>query len=191
MINFSKPKYPEKQVINLAMQETDRVDPRIQIGCFVVFLVCLAVFVKFAVINRIQMAEDAQRAYEETERQIQMLEERTKDFDEVRKVYRQFDNAFLSESEASEQDRMEIMEMVEECVLKKADMRSIAITANQVRITVEDTTLSDVSEIVSKLEDDEKTAYVTVSTAGTDEGEKRAVSADIVVQLKNGGETDE
>ena len=68
---------------------------------------------------------------------------------------------------------------------------SITITANQVMITVEDTTLSEVSEIVAKLEDDEKTAYVTVSTAGTDEGEKRAVSADIMVQLKNGGEKDE
>lgn len=186
MIQFLKPKYPNKRTINFAKQETDKIDVRIQIGGFILFLICLAVFVNFAVIGRLNAANKAKREYFATEQQIQMLLERTKDYENVQKEYRQFNSEFLSESEAVEVDRMEIIDMIEKCVLNKAEIENINITANKVVITLDNTTLPYISEIVAALEEDEKTAYVTVSTAGTRAWEKNdsTVSANIIVQLK-------
>lgn len=186
MIQISKPKYPNKQTINFAKQESNKVDTRIQIGSFALFLIFLAVFVKFAVIGRIDAANEAKREYLETEQQIEMLLESTKDYEIVQKEYRKFNSGFLSESEAAEVDRMEIIDMVEDCVLDKADIKNINITANKVIIILGNTTLPFVSEIVASLEEDEKTSYVTVSTAGTGTWQKHGstVSANIMVELK-------
>lgn len=193
VIRLTKPKYPEKQSINLAMQETDKGNPRILVGGFVLFLLCLFLFVKFAIINRFDAAREAKNTYLETVEEIQSLEERTKEFDEVQKVYRQFDNSFLSESESAELDRVEIINMVESCVLDKGDIEAISITAHQVMIRLGNTTLPFVAEIVAALEAQEETVYVTVSTAGTEALNQQdgIVSANIMVQLKSGGEKNE
>lgn len=190
MIQFSKPKYPDKQTINLAANEKDKVDVRILLASFVLFLICLATFVKFAVIDRLNAAEEAKRTYMEAKQQIQMLEERTKEYAKLQDVYSKLNNTFFSAQEAAEIDRMEIIDMVEDCVLDKADIESINITGNQVLISIVDTTLASVSEVVAALQADERTAYVTVSTAGTGRVEELGgnVSADIIVQLQNGGE---
>ena len=188
-----KPKYPNKQTINLAAQEIHKAGIKTQLGIFVLFLIFLAVFVKFAVIGRIEAADRAQTLYQETVQQIETLKEKTKDFDEVLKAYRQFDDNFFSESEAAERGRMEIIRLAEDSVQNKADLENINITGNQLTITLDNTSLSAVSEVVAALEADEMTAYVTVSTAGTgrENQQDKTISADIVVQLKNGGEEEQ
>lgn len=190
MIQFFKPKYPDKQTINLAIQETDKINVRNQLIAFILFLIGLALFVKFAVIGRLNAAEEAKRTYLETKQQIQMLEERTKEYSTLKELYSRLNDTFLSPSEAGEMDRMEIIGLVEDCVLDRADIESINITGNQVMIAVESTTLSAVSEIVAALEANEETAYVTVFTAGTGSLQKMdgTVSADIMVVLRSGGE---
>lgn len=190
VIQFFKPKYPDKQTINLAIQETDKINVRNQLIAFILFLIGLALFVKFAVIGRLNAAEEAKRTYLETKQQIQMLEERTKEYSTLKELYSRLNDTFLSPSEAGEMDRMEIIGLVEDCVLDRADIESINITGNQVMIAVESTTLSAVSEIVAALEANEETAYVTVFTAGTGSLQKMdgTVSADIMVVLRSGGE---
>lgn len=193
MIRVRKPKYPEKQSINLAMQETNKEALKIIVGGTVVLLLCLSVFVKFAVINRVTAAREAKNRYLETEEEIQWLKERTKDFEEVQKVYRQFDNSFLGESELAELDRVDIINMVERCVLDRGDIEAISITSNQVMIRLANTTLPYVSEIVAALEAEEETVYVTVSTAETETLKQQdgTVSAKFMVQLKSGGDKNE
>lgn len=186
MIQLSKPKYPEKQTINLAKQENNQIDPKISIGSFLIFLFLLMLFVKFAVIDRIQVANNAQHTYEQLKQQIEDLKKRTEQYEEVRKEYRQFDDAFLSEEEAGIQDRLEIMTMIETCVGKNANMTNMTITGNQVHIVIDQTNLSEISKIVARLEKEDLTAYVTVSTAKTASEENKTgyVTADVVVQLK-------
>lgn len=190
VIRFSKPKYPDKQTINLAIQETDKINVRNQLIGFGVFLIGLALFVKFVVIDRLDAAEEAKRAYLQTKQQIQTLEERTKEYSQLKELYSKLNNTFFSESEVGEIDRIEMIGIVEDCVLDRADIESMNITGNQVIITVVDATLTSVSEIVADLQANEKIAYVTVFTAGTGSLEKvdGTVSADIMVQLKSGGE---
>ena len=74
MIQLSKKKYPDKQTINLAIQNTSKLKNSIQIGCFLIFLLFLTMFVKIAVMNRIKAAIKAEQIYKATEEQIQLLQ---------------------------------------------------------------------------------------------------------------------
>ncbi len=190
MLEFSKPKYPQKQTINLAVEETNGIGKQGQVAIFFVFLIVLGLFTKFAVIDRIDEAEKAKNEYIRTEEQIKQLTDRVKNYNEVQQVYRQYDDSFLSESEKIEIDRLEIIDMIEQCVKDEAQIKEIRISSNQVSIVLEETRLSYVSEIVARFQEDERTSYVTVSTAGTGnvKDESQIVSADVMVQLKDGGE---
>lgn len=189
-MQFTKPKYPVKQTINLAIQKKNRLKTSIQLGSFVLFLLVLSVFVKFAVIDRLNAVIAAERQYMETQNQIELLQEKTKEYDEVLKAYRIYTNAFYSESEAAELDRLDIISFVESCVLNKADIRNITIANSILTIALENTNLPSVSEIVAAIEEDERAVYVTVTTAanGDNLNQNKTVSANIVIRLKSGGE---
>ena len=193
MFELTKPQYPKKQTINLAVQEVKGISKEWQIAIFCVFILLLILFTKFAVIGRIEQAEKVRNEYIQTAETIRDLNERLKDYNNVQQIYRQYDTSFFSESEKSEVDRLEIIEMIEECVNSEAYTREIRIASNQVALYLEETKLSYVSEIVARLQSDERASYVTVSTAGTGniQDENQMVSADIMIQLKAGGEEDE
>ena len=193
MFELTKPQYPKKQTINLAVQEVKGISKEWQIAIFCVFILLLILFTKFAVIGRIEQAEKVRNEYIQTAETIRDLNERLKDYNNVQQIYRQYDTSFFSESEKSEVDRLEIIEMIEECVNSEAYIREIRIASNQVALYLEETKLYYVSEIVARLQSDERASYVTVSTAGTGniQDENQMVSADIMIQLKAGGEEDE
>ena len=192
-MQFLKQKYPDKQTINLALRETDAISFRNQMIAFGIFIICLGLFVKFAVIGRLEAVEQAKRTYLETEQYIQILEERSKEYNEVKKLYNKLNETFLSEAEKKEIDRMEIINLIEACVMNLADIERMSITNNQVTVTIVDTTLGAVSEIVAALEKEDRIGYVTVFTAGTDTQNKQTgiVSADIMVQLRQEVEENE
>lgn len=147
-------------------------------------LVCL---VKFGFVNRIQEVEKAKELYYRTEQQIALLNERVKDYETVANQYRQYDDSFLSEDEAGEVDRLDIISMIESCIKDNASIQGIRITSNQALITLEETTLTNISDMVALLEAQERTSYVTVYTAETnkEKEDEQMISADIMVQLKS------
>lgn len=189
MKKLTKTKYPDKTSINLVMKEKDHGNPILQIGVFVVFLAFLAVFVRFAVISKLEEAAAAQSAYMGMQSEIQELEERASGYDEVKKEYSHYSNAYLNEEELLETDRLEVLDLIETCVLPMADIQTISITGANVTLTISDTQLPIVSSIVTALQDDERTGYVTVSTAGNDDKEEKSqlVTANIVIELQTGG----
>lgn len=187
MMKLSKPKYPTKQTINLAAQEVDYAKLKKYVLGFVVCSIASILFIKFGVIDKFKLAEETKNAYLEKEQQIQMIEESIKQQGELQALYDRLNNTFLSESEAKQIDRIEMLDIVENCILDKANITSININNNQITANVMDTTLTAISEIVAALENDEKIAYVTVFTAQTKNPEQsnKKVVADIMVQLKS------
>lgn len=190
MIQLSKTKYPDKQTINLAIQNTSKLKNSIQIGCFLIFLLFLTMFVKIAVMNRIKAAIKAEQIYKATEEQIQLLQEKTEEYDEILEAYRMHVNPFYDEGEAAEVDRFEIITLVESCVMNYADIRNMNIVENTLIISLENTSLPLISEIVAAFQADDRTANVTVTTASKGEKVKqdRTATANIIVKLKARGE---
>ena len=63
MMRFSKPKYPIKQNINLAVQEIDQVKLKKVAISVVLCSICIILFVKFAVVDRFKEAEEIKKIY--------------------------------------------------------------------------------------------------------------------------------
>ena len=99
-------------------------------------------------------------------------------------------NPFYDEGEAAEVDRFEIITLVESCVMNYADIRNMNIVENTLIISLENTSLPLISEIVAAFQADDRTANVTVTTASKGEKVKqdRTATANIIVKLKARGE---
>lgn len=190
MITFSKSKYPTKKTMNLAVEEKSRMDLRIFLCLCGLGILCLLLLVQLAIITPITQAKKAKESYKAIENKIEQLKGSTKEFEQIKEEYRQFDNSLLSESEQAQFDRMKMIEIVESCVGKKANIDSITIVENQVVIHLNRTTLSSVSEIVENFEKNAHTSYVTVTNASTTTEEKKDsfIVAEILIQMVKGGD---
>ena len=190
MITFSKSKYPTKKTMNLAVEEKSRMDLRIFLCLCGLGILCLLLLVQLVIITPITQAKKAKESYKAIENKIEQLKGSTKEFDQIKEEYRQFENSLLSESEQAQFDRMKMIEIVESCVGKKANIDSITIVENQVVIHLNRTTLSSVSEIVENFEKNAHISYVTVTNASTTTGEKKDsfIVAEILIQMVKGGD---
>lgn len=188
MKKISPDAYPKKTSLNLAMKEQDGRDPKIQIGIFAGFLVFLAVFTKFAVIDKLSESFQAQSAYADLQNQIAQLKEYNSDYDSIREEYSHYSNGYLNDDEKALQDRMDVLALLEKDVMQQASVQSVSVSGNTVTLTINNITLDVVSQIVATLEADEKTSYVTVSTAGTNESSNSLVNANMVIELVDGGD---
>lgn len=186
MNKLTKAKYPEKTSINLVMREEEAGNPKIQLTVFFVFLVFLAVFVKFGVIDQISRANEAESAYYAMQLQIDEYNRQTEDYDEVLKQYSHYSSGYLTEEEKLILDRMDVFQVLDKCVIPFVDVASVNMTGSNVNLTLAETTLQTVSTVVSELQSDEKVAFVTVSTASTNsssENSSQMVTANMVIQL--------
>lgn len=186
---IGKTKYPEKTYINLATSDRDTGENKLPIVFFVLFLIVLMVFVKFMVIDKLSEAYQAQKEYQQMESLIGQLKEGNTEYEEVKAEYSHYGNGYLNEEERAEQDRLEIVNLISKKVLPKASVSSLQISGNVATLTIDNTRLSVVSDVVSVLEDSQIVDYVNVTTAGTQGEKSPAVTATMVINFKAlGGE---
>ncbi|MDD3278081.1 MAG: hypothetical protein PHG16_04255 [Lachnospiraceae bacterium] len=188
MKKLTKAKYPEKTSMNLVMKENESTSPVVLAVGAVIFVIALGLFTKFGVLDRMMEASKAEAAYQEASNYLDSLKEANADYDQIQETYNKMGNAYLSEEERASLDRMDIMGMLQTTVLSRANVSSIDISGSTVTVTITDTRLSDISKIVANLEEDQRTDYVTVSTAGTNDnnaqgGDANMVTADMVINL--------
>jgi len=179
-------KYPDKTSVNLLAKEKDYSDPKFQIIIFVIFLIILAVFVKFMVIDLIIDANAAQSKYESMQSNIATLQENNKDYSKIRAEYSHYGNGYLNDEEKKECDRGDMLDIIDGEVLSKADIQSVEISGNVAKITIDSVRLKTVSGIVSSLEENDAVSYVTVSTAGSSDSSS-SVTATLAITFKSAG----
>jgi len=183
-----KQKLPQKTSMNLLVQESMTAGSSKSIIAFIVFILLLAVFMKFGVINQITKANKAQNAYETMQSDIANLHESNKDYDKVRAEYSHYGNGYLTDDEKLNQDVMDILGVVDNHVLKQSSIESVTISNNLAMITISNTTLNSVSKIVADLEKLDSVSYVDVATAGTgQDSETKAVTATLTINFKAAG----
>ena len=186
--------YPNKQYINILDGMKSDENRTLEILFFIVFLIALAAFTKFGVIDKISEASAAEAAYNDMQRQITELKEQNADYEEVKKDYSHYGMGYLDDSEILLVDREDVLDLLDKYVLKNADIRTLAVTDNTVTLTVEKTRLNAISSIVKELEADSDVAFVTVNVAGTDRdvntgsGNKQVTATMYIELVPNGGE---
>ena len=174
---IGKTKYPEKTSLNLVEKAKTQSKPGVQILLFVIFLVLLAIFVKFMVVDKLVEAYEAETAYMTMQNQIAQLQEANKDYEKVREEYSHYGNGYLNDAERAERDRMEMLKIIDRHVVRRAKVETIEIAENAASLTINEIGLKTVAAMVADLEDEDVVSYVTVSTAGTNRDSNQVVQA--------------
>lgn len=193
MIGIRKNEYPSKKTVNLIIHEKTISSPTRAIPVFLGFLAALALFVKFGVMVPLDRMYAAQAALGQVQSELDGYIQYNRDYDEVRERYSRYFSDYLNEDEAVLQDRLEVLNLLEEQVMNRADIESISIRGNVCRMVITELPLYQVSAIVEDLEESPLVQYISVTTAST---EKRAddeaaqsqqsVSADLTITLTGG-----
>ena len=189
-LNLKKEKItlPKKRTINFISDRTEK-NNRMALILFAVFMLCLAVFVKFAVIDPLNKVAKAERVYNEMERQLDGYRSELANYNEVQAEYNEMVGSFLTETELSYQDRIDMLNMVERDIRDYVEIQSITVSNNTIRVQTGKTTMDTVSHIVNVLDSDSRNSYVTVTTTQTEKSDSTDyVYADLIINYSGAGE---
>ncbi len=190
MFTVRKNEYPSKQTVNLVFRERSINSPSRAIPAFLLFLVFLTLFVRFGVQGQLQKMTSAQASLEKVQADLSGLVEYNRDYEAVREQYSQYFNDYLNEDEAVLRDRLDVLTLLEECVMNQADLSSISIQGNICRISITDVPLNTISGIVADLESNPQVQYISVATAATENNEevqdRQNVTANVTITLTGG-----
>lgn len=195
MLSVRKIEYPSKQTVNLVFRERSINSPSRAIPAFLLFLVFLALFVRFGVQGQLQKMTSAQASLEKVQADLSGLMEYNRDYETVREQYSQYFNDYLNEDEAVLRDRLDVLTLLEECVMNQADLSSISVQGNICRISITDVPLNTISGIVADLERNPQVQYISVATAATENNEegqdregqdRQNVTANVTITLTGG-----
>ena len=103
----------------------------------------------------------AQASLEKVQADLSGLVEYNRDYEAVREQYSQYFNDYLNEDEAVLRDRLDVLTLLEECVMNQADLSSISIQGNICRISITDVPLNTISGIVADLESNPQVQYIS------------------------------
>ncbi len=188
-ITLKKENYPTKRTMNFVVDKETQ-NNKISLICFGVFLVLLALFTKFGVIDSLSKTSALESNYNSSNSALSALREELKDYDEVEEKYNTLVGSFLTDEEKSSLNRTDLIRMIDEDVLPYVDITNFSISGNTISVYTGVTDLNTISRVVTILQDDSRTQYVTVNRALANAEDSTKVTADIEITCVNleGGE---
>ena len=160
-------RYPKKTSLNLCKVESHLKQNIISIIVFALFMVLVLAFVKHFVIAKYAEVDRMEQVYDADEQALEALKEKNSEYSEVRAQYSHYGNGYLNDEEAAEQDRISILNVVEQKLLSAGALENISITGNTATLTVNNRKLGNVSDIAAALEENDIVEYVTVTNSAT------------------------
>ena len=162
-------KYPTKKSINLMYREHDTQDRIFTIVLFGIFMVFLYFFSRYGVAAPLARADAAEANYARMEEELEKMKEANAQYADVRADYSHYGNGYLNSDELSRQDRVTMLNVIDERVHAAGGIQSIQIQNNVAVITVGVTDSQRIPDIILSLEGSEYVNYVTAQTAATDD----------------------
>lgn len=181
-------KIPNKRGINFI--HNDRHTNNVHaVMYFVIFLAVLGLFTYFGIFRLIQKQNEAEAAYNNMQAQIDDLKASMKDYDDVAKEYGLSSGSFMSEDEVKSVNRMEILAMVDDDIGSSIALSDIHITGSKVSVNTAATKLETVSSVLTKLQQDDRNSYATVTTTAADSSsDNDLVLADFEITYAGGSD---
>lgn len=174
-------RYPEKRNMNL-FYRPDRTTKPATVMLYVMFAaVCLLGLFKILIYDVLEETYQARRALKAEQEKLYGVMSELEDYDEVKERYVRY---AATEEERALVDRMEILAMLEEAMGSAASMESISINGSTVQIQFSGATLSEIAQMVSRVEASPIVAETMVSTASTTEEAGAPVQASMQIQLQ-------
>ena len=183
-IKLSKDSYPTKKTMNFVVDK-EAASNRRSLVAFGVFIICLALFTKFGVIDFLNKTSDLQSAYATSNAQLSTLHSELANYSSVEEQYNSMVGSFLSDSEKFCLNRPEVLAMIDEDILPNVAVSNINVQDEKVSVYTGLTDLNTISRVVDILQKDDRTTYVTVSSTVADSEDSSQVSATIEITCKN------
>lgn len=177
-----KIRYPEKTYINLVQDENKGKDQRSLIG-FAIFLVFLAIFVKFAVLDQLDKIAQKERTYNQVLAQVNEVRAANSEYDAVKAKYDEVTDWYMTDEEKMEVDKNNVFRMLEEDIMPYVGIQSVQIAGNTIVVQTNVTNLHTVSTFLSVLQNDSRNGFVTVTTASAsnEDQSNNAVIASVII----------
>lgn len=169
-------KVPVKNSINLFIEEKHTGKNVAEIAIFAAFMVGVALFSKFCVQGKLDEMSRLESNYHQMEQQVAEAEASVENYEDLRVEYSHYGNGYLSADELAMQDRMAMLDLIEDELLKKGALLNFSLSENVATLTINSAKLASVSEVVQDLEASDIVTYAFVSTAATKDQNQNAES---------------
>ncbi len=181
-ISLQKGKLPTKRHINLVIDEEHKND-KTAIAFFIIFLLCLGVFVKLFVINRLEEVNVLANQYSQLSNQLNALKTKTADYNEIKAQYDLVTDWYLTENEKTEVDKNDVFAMIDQDVTPYIVIKAVSVSGNVITVQTGEATLTQVATCVSILQNDSRNSYVTATTvnAANNDEQNNNVTATIAI----------
>lgn len=174
-------KYPVKTDINLAIREKKQNKLSTNIPTFIILVIAIAIFSKFAVINRLEKASAAEHSAAVAQQQLDAVKEYTKDYPKVLEEY----NALLASKSSLNvvATPMERLGLVERYLISASQVNSFDVVDDVITAQISGVTLNQISTIYANLMSDPLIENVQVYTASTNDKNNSLTTATMTIQL--------
>lgn len=174
-------KYPTKTDINLAIHERKKRNLHTLIPTFIVLAVFISLFTKFAVVDRLDAANQAEASAAEVQSQLLSLKNYTKDYDNVLEKY----NELLATRASADviATPMERLGLIEKYLITTSQVDSFDVLDDIITVKISGVTLNQISSIFVTLMSDPLISNVQVYTASTSDKNASLTSATMTIQL--------
>ncbi|MGN0073077.1 MAG: hypothetical protein ACI36W_04685 [Coriobacteriales bacterium] len=161
--------YPSKTSINLVVTDNaTEFTPRTAV-MLVLVLVLALLFCKFAVIDVMGAASQAESRVSAAQSQLASLQASNADYDQIQAEYDKIGVSGLTEDERALADREQVIRLLENTAAQLGYLQAVRVSGNTVELQFSDKSLNDVSRLMQVLEDKDIVASVSVSMAKTDD----------------------
>ena len=174
-------KYPVKTDINLAIREKKQNKLSTTIPTFIILVIAIAIFSKFAVINRLEQASEAESSATVAQQQLETLKEYTNNYPKVLEEY----NALLASKSSLNvvATPMERLGLVERYLISASQVNSFDVVDDVITAQISGVTLNQISTIYANLMSDPLIENVQVYTASTNDKNNSLTTATMTIQL--------
>lgn len=174
-------KYPVKTDINLAIREKKQSKLSTTVPTVIVLVIVIALFSKFAVINRLEQASEAEHSAAVAHQQLETLKEYTNNYPKVLEEY----NALLASKSSLNvvATPMERLGLVERYLISASQVNSFDVVDDVITAQISGVTLNQISTIYANLMSDPLIENVQVYTASTNDKNNSLTTATMTIQL--------
>ena len=177
-----KPPQP-KYVLNLANFDKKEINPVKLIILLVLVVLVVAAFAKFAVFDRFIALEKATSKAAALQAQLDENYAKIQELQGVTEEYAHYTYSGMTSDELALVSREDVMDMINRLIVPYASLNSWSLQGNTLTMTIYNTTLSRVNQIVASINAEPMVNYSFVQTAATNSSRDAELSDEVTAQL--------
>lgn len=178
-----------KSTMNLSLHQSS-FQPKRVIPVVLVIVIAALLFAKFGFMDPIAKKSAAYTDLAQKQDTLSKISAQLVDYDELAAQYGRYSYGWLTETEASLVDRMDLLEILETTISPVAVVKDFAINNNIVAVNLSGITLDETSVLVKELESDPRIESVTVYSAKADDSDMKAQVAMTIIMQKEAAENE-